>query len=150
MITRHVWTANFGQTQIYTEDSSGTPSAEPVIEHCYIEDVSITAETILKRKAVTGRTAKKIVPVLTVYDNVSIEIGHMAFNKSDEFDVTNIFNPMQQLRFILRLVDPHYDGVTIENDIYTASFARAESFSISYSDNEIVQCQASIIAESLS
>lgn len=149
-VTRHVWTAGFGQAKIYTEAANGTPTpSTPVIEHCYVETVQFSTSTDIAKRAVTGRGRRKIIPISGSYDDVQISIAHLAFKKSTEFDLINIFNPHQQLRFEYELSDIFYDGVTLENDAYIASFARALSYSVNSSDNEEIDISVLLEAEIL-
>lgn len=161
---RHVWTANYADVQIYREDTNGnviddsnaivsgfdpnSPSIDPVLSYCYLQNASlnVTAETV--RRPVGGRATRKL--TIHEFDDCQLSSEWMFFKKSEEHNTTKIFNRAQRLRLVLKLVDITYTGVDpYENDSVQLTRALATQFGIDHRDNEVIVAKATFEAEEM-
>ena len=156
---RMVWTILQGDVKIFSEDSSGNKvdyltgdhtgeEPDPIFTYCYLEGVQISIGTEVKRRAVTGRGRRKLINQSGVFDEITIEVEHMFFRKSTEFNIADVFNPTKQLRLEFNLDELTYSGNTpFENDSFGFSFCRTKSFKLTGSNGDVMKATASFVAE---
>jgi len=165
-VSRHVWTFAEAEVEIYLERPSADPkigevinSAGTVIDpavvpgvtpYCFMESGNLNVATQLVRRGVTGRGRRKIVHPASAFDEIQLTVGHLYFKKTAEFDAIALFKPRRQLRLYFRNVDWLYSGVApLENDIFTLSFAFAQSFELSGQEADVMEGRAVFQAELL-
>lgn len=112
-----VWTNLDIDVELYHEDLwgeliSGAVSGAPVIKYLFLESASLNAEAKLARRPVTGRPQKRIITEETY--EYTLEVKHLYFSGSDEFDVDDIFcnvaQPSRRLRMLMKFVNPQTDS----------------------------------------
>lgn len=153
MPQRSVWTLGEADITVYAEDGNGNlvlvdGQPVPLVQYCFVEDMTIRASTEIKRRAVTGRGARMITTPSGSYDDCSAMIEHMFFRKATEINLTNIFNPGASLRLVISFFKLIYTNVApFENDTIYLSCCKAKSFEITGKQPEIVMATANFEAE---
>lgn len=86
-------------------DGNGDPIIDPIVQYCYMRNVTIQAKAAFARRAVTGRGRRKIVRRSGTYDEVTITTNHLVFRKSETWKPDTVFNNWTPLYLVLLLTD---------------------------------------------
>jgi hypothetical protein len=148
-VERSTWVFGNAEVWIFSENSSGVYGSK-VTEYCFLKGVQLSASLPIVRRAVTGRGRRRLLPLSGSYEDVNMQVDHMMFRLATEYDTSDVFNPLKQLRVVLRFFNLIYtNAAPFENDQLELSFARATQFSISGQENESINAKASFEAELL-
>lgn len=143
-INQEVWTGLDADVDVYLEDENGDAitSGGTVITYCYWQNFSVRALLEQVRRPVTGRSRKKIVNRAYEYE---ASVDHFYFRKSDELNLTEIFNREQPLQFVVRMRKEYQTSE--EGETHTLKRAFANGFDITGQENDIIIASAKFSAE---
>lgn len=125
-------------------DLNGNSIVDPVVNYCYIRNVTIESKGTYSRRAVTGRGRRKIVRRSGTNDEVSISSNHLVFRKSESWKPATIFNNWTMLYLVLLL-----DDFPNRQTIFSVKRCRAEAFSIQSEDENEIVASINFIGEEL-
>lgn len=86
-------------------DIDGNTIFDPVVQYCYLRNLTFQAKAAFTRRAITGRPRRKIVRRSGKFDEVTITSNHLVFRKSETWKPDTVFNNWTPLYLVMLLTD---------------------------------------------
>lgn len=154
MPARRIWTGLDAWVEVYHTNDAGvrinlagnpwTVLDGPLLDYCFFQNVSLSAELPSTRRPVTGRPQRKLTVLAEEY---SMDVEHFYLGKAKEVSHDVIFHREKILELVLRLQAPESPP---DLDLHTLKMARRTSWDISGQENGNMLGSAKFTAEQFS